>query len=47
MSLILDRTQSLVQEKETTGLESYFKKKVEEMELRILEKKANLRRLEA
>ena len=47
MALILDRTQSLVEEKPTSGLESYYKKKVEELELKILEKKANLRRLEA
>ncbi len=47
MSLILERTQSLVQEQPTSGLESYYKKKVEELELKILEKKANLRRLEA
>jgi len=47
MSLILDRTHSLVQEQPTVGLESYYKKKVEELELRILEKKSNLRRLEA
>ena len=47
MSLILERTQSLVQEQPTLGLESYYKKKVEELELKILEKKSNLRRLEA
>jgi len=47
MSLILDRTQSLVEEQPTSGLESYYKKKVEELELKILEKKSNLRRLEA
>ena len=47
MSLILERTQSLVQEPTTSGLESYYKKKVEELELKILEKRANLRRLEA
>jgi 26S proteasome regulatory subunit T6 len=47
MSLILERTQSLVQEQPTSGLESYCKKKVEELELKILDKRANLRRLEA
>ncbi|CDW87136.1 26s protease regulatory subunit 8 homolog a-like [Stylonychia lemnae] len=47
MSLILERTQSLVQEQPQIGLESYYKKKVEELELKILEKKSNLRRLEA
>ncbi len=47
MSLILERTQSLVQDQPSLGLESYYKKKVEELELQILEKKSNLRRLEA
>ena len=47
MSLILERTQSLVQEHPTSGLESYYKKKVEELELKILDKRSNLRRLEA
>ena len=47
MALILERTQSLVQEHPTSGLESYYKKKVEELELKILDKRANLRRLEA
>ena len=47
MSLILDRTHSLVEEKVTSGLESYYKKKVEELELKIINKKNNLRRLEA
>ena len=47
MSLILERTQSLVQEKETLGLESYYKKRIEDLELKINEKKSNLRRLEA
>jgi len=47
MSLILERTQSLVQEQPTSGLESFYKKKVEELELKILDKRANLRRLEA
>ena len=31
--MILDRTLSLVEEKEQLGLESYYKKKVEEREL--------------
>eukprot|EP00347_Sterkiella_histriomuscorum_P020034 403339348 len=47
MSLILERTQSLVSQEPSQGLESYYKKKVEELELKILEKKSNLRRLEA
>jgi len=33
--------------KPQTGLEPYYKKKIEEMELKIIEKKNNLRRLEA
>ena len=45
--MILERTHSLVEEKPTSGLESYYKKKVEELELKIIEKKNNLRRLEA
>jgi 26S proteasome regulatory subunit T6 len=47
MSLILERTQSLVEEKPTLGLESYYKKRIEDLELKINEKKSNLRRLEA
>ena len=45
--MILDRTHSLVEEREQLGLESYYKKKVEELEMKIVEKKSNLRRLEA
>lgn len=45
--MILERTHSLVEEKPTVGLESYYKKKVEELEMKIIEKKNNLRRLEA
>ena len=45
--MILERTQSLVEEKPTLGIESYYKKKVEELEMKIIEKKTNLRRLEA
>jgi 26S proteasome regulatory subunit T6 len=37
----------LVEEKPTQGIESYYKKKVEELELKIQEKRNNLRRLEA
>jgi len=47
MSLILERTHSLVEQKTQQGLESYYKKKIEELELQIHEKKSNLRRLEA
>ena len=46
-SLILQRTQSLVEPKKQTGLESYFLKKIAEMEVRLVEKQNNLRRLEA
>ena len=45
--MILERTHSLVEEKPQLGLESYYKKKVEELELKISEKRSNLRRLEA
>ena len=37
----------MVEEKPTQGIESYYKKKVEELELKIQEKRNNLRRLEA
>ena len=47
MSLILERTQSLVEEKPTLGLESYYKKRIEELELKVIEKRGNMRRLEA
>jgi len=45
--LILERTQSLVEQKPMKGLEPYYQKKIEEMEFKIIEKKHNLRRLEA
>lgn len=45
--MILTRTQSLVEEKPDKGLESYYRQKVEAMEMQIVEKKNNLRRLEA
>ena len=47
MSLILERTYSLVEEKPTLGLESYYKKRIEELELKVTEKRSNMRRLEA
>ena len=46
-SLILQRTQSLVAPKKMTGLEPYYRKKIAEMEIRLVEKQNNLRRLEA
>ena len=45
--LILQRTQSLVQEKKTAGFESYFRKKIQELETKIAEKQHNMRRLVA
>ena len=45
--MILERTHSLVEQKPMQGLESYYKKRTEELELQITEKKSNLRRLEA
>ena len=46
-SLILQRTQSLVAPKKLTGLEPYYRKKIAEMEIKMVEKQNNLRRLEA
>lgn len=46
-SLILQRTQSLVEPKKMVGLEPYYNKKIAEMEIRLVEKQNNLRRLEA
>jgi 26S proteasome regulatory subunit T6 len=46
-NLILTRTKSLVEPKEHKGLESYYKSKIEELEMALIEKKNNLRRLEA
>ena len=46
-SLILQRTKSLVEPKTSTGLEPYYMKKIAEMEVRLVEKANNLRRLEA
>src|SRR5436305_1335370 len=45
MALILERTHSLVEEKPKLGIESYYRKKVEELEMNIIEKKSNFRRL--
>jgi len=38
-TMILERTQSLVAEKPKTGLETYYKSKIEKMEMLITEKK--------
>ena len=46
-SLILQRTQSLVAPAKQSGLEPYYLKKISEMEIRLVEKQNNLRRLEA
>jgi len=46
-NLILQRTKSLVEEKPHTGLESYYKSKIQALEIALIEKKNNLRRLEA
>lgn len=45
--MILERTQSLVEEKPQLGIESYFRTKVDELEMKIIDKKQTLRRLEA
>ena len=44
---VLARTKSLVEVKPHKGLESYYKTKIEELEMALIEKKNNLRRLEA
>lgn len=46
-NLILSRTKSLVEPTPHKGLESYYKSKIEELEMALIEKKNNLRRLEA
>jgi 26S proteasome regulatory subunit T6 len=46
-NLILSRTKSLVEPKPHKGLESYYRTKIEELEMALIEKKNNLRRLEA
>ena len=44
---VLARTKSLVEVQPHKGLESYYKTKIEELEMALIEKKNNLRRLEA
>lgn len=44
---ILARTKSLVEPAQNKGMEAYYKTKIEELELALVEKKNNLRRLEA
>jgi len=44
---ILSRTKSLVEPTKNLGMEAYYKTKIEELELALVEKKQNLRRLEA
>ena len=46
-NLILARTKSLVEPTAHKGMESYYKSKIEELEMALIEKKQNLRRLEA
>jgi len=46
-NLILSRTKSLVEVAPHKGMESYYKSKIEELEMALIEKKNNLRRLEA
>ena len=45
--MLLERAKSLVETEQKDVMESYYKKKIEEMEMKIIEKKQNLRRLEA
>jgi hypothetical protein len=44
---MLSRVKSLVEPKQKKGLQSYYVQKIEELEIKINEKKNNLRRLEA
>mgnify|MGYP000168006243 CR=1 FL=1 len=46
-SLILSRTKSLIEPQKQTAMEAYYRKKIEEMEFKLVEKQNNLRRLEA
>jgi hypothetical protein len=46
-NLILERTKSLVEPKRHKGLEAYYRSKIESLEMALIEKKNNLRRLEA
>ena len=46
-NLMLQRTKSLVEVAPHKGMESYYKSKIEELEMALIEKKNNLRRLEA
>jgi hypothetical protein len=44
---VLTRVKSLVESVPRKGLEPYYSQKIEEMEIKIIEKRSNLRRLEA
>jgi 26S proteasome regulatory subunit T6 len=46
-NLILNRTKSLCEEAPHKGMESYYKSKIKDLEMALIEKKSNLRRLEA
>jgi 26S proteasome regulatory subunit T6 len=46
-NLLLERTNTLVAAKSMNGFEPYYRNKIEELEVKIAEKKNNLRRLEA
>jgi hypothetical protein len=46
-NLILSRTKSLVEVPPHKGMEAFYKNRIEELELALIEKKQNLRRLEA
>jgi len=46
-NLILARTKSLVEVPPHKGMESYYKSKIEQLEMKLIEKKNNLKRLEA
>lgn len=44
---ILSRTKTLVAQKHNNGLEPYYRSKIEELEIKINEKRQNIRRIEA
>jgi len=45
--LLIDRTQTLIKKQTQKGFEPYYRQKIEELEVKIIEKRNNLRRLEA
>lgn len=46
-NLLLERTQTLIAPSKQKGFEPFYRQKIEELEVKIMEKRNNLRRLEA